>query len=127
MEMTALLASIWPYIFSGVLAAGGILFGWLKTKQAQTTVAQAGQKVAEAQTSAAQAQTQTAEVRDAEAQANAAASAAGVQAIKERTNAENDVTALPVGAADQQLRDDWSRAGEDAGHGAGGAGKDPNR
>lgn len=125
--MTALFASIWPYLLSGALAAGGILFGWLKTKQAQTTVAQAGQKVAEAQTSAAQAQTQTAEVRDAEAQANATASAAGAQATKERTNVEAETAGMSDDAVRSSLLSDWSRPGENSGRGAAGSSAASNR
>jgi hypothetical protein len=110
-----------------VLALGGLLFGFVRHQQAKTIAAVSGQKVAEAQTSAAQAQTQTAEVRDAEAQANAVAAQAGAQALKERTDAENDIAALPPRAAQQRLRDEWSRPGEDARRGAVGAGQDPHR
>jgi hypothetical protein len=121
--MIALLLQFGPWI----LGALGLAFGFVRHQQAKSTTAVANQKVAEAQTSAAQAQTQTAEVRDAEAQANAAAAQAGAQASKERTNAENDVAALPAGAAQQQLLDQWGRPGEDAGRGAVGAGEDPVR
>jgi hypothetical protein len=113
--MIAILGSLWPYIASGAVALGAILFGFLKTKQAQTTVARAGQKVAEAQAGAAQAQTQTAEVRDAAAQANATASAAGAQASTERENAENDIAAMPAGAAASELRNDWTAGGDTSG------------
>jgi hypothetical protein len=123
--LTALFSSAWPVIVAAVVALGGIVFGFVKSKSADAKVAQAGQKAAEAQTSAAQAQTKTAEVRDAEAQANAAAAQQGAVAQKERTDVENDVAALPAGSAADQLRNEWSRPGEDAGRGTAGAGQDP--
>ncbi|MFM0595314.1 hypothetical protein [Paraburkholderia dilworthii] len=121
--MIELLFKAGPWI--AVVLAG--LFAAVTHINAKAKVATANQKVAEAQTTAAQAQTQTAEVRDAEAQANAVAAQAGAQALKERTNVENDVAALPGGAAQQRLRDEWSKPSEDAGRGASGAGQDPNR
>ncbi|MBK5120873.1 hypothetical protein IQ288_13370 [Burkholderia sp. R-69980] len=113
--LTALSSSAWPAIVAAIAAIGAIIFGFVKGEAADAKVAQAGQKVAEAQAIAEQAKTQTAEVRDAEAQANAAAAQAGAQASKERTSAENDIAALPAGAAQQQLLDQWGRLGEDAG------------
>jgi hypothetical protein len=124
--MTAALALILkfgPWIGMALSA----LFVAFTRVNAKSKVAAADQKVAEAQTSAAQAQTQTAEVRDAEAQANAAAAQQGAVAQKERTDVENDVASLPAGSAADQLRNEWSRPGEDAGRGATGAGQDPNR
>lgn len=103
----------------GVAVAGvGVLFGFVKSKAADTKVAQAGQKVAQAQATVANTQ-------NAEAQANTAAAQAGAQATKERTDAENDVAAMPATSVQQQLRDQWSA--EDAGHGTGSAGQDPGR
>lgn len=107
--MTALIASFWPYIASGAVALGAILFGWIKTKQAQTTVAQAGQKVAEAQASAAQANTQVANAQNIEAQANATAAQAGAQASKDRQDVENTIASEPSGASRSVLRDDWTK------------------
>jgi hypothetical protein len=121
--MLTLILQLGPW----VLAALAGVFALLTHANSKAKVAAADQKVAEARTSAAQAQTQTAEVRDAEAQANASAAQAGAQAVKERANVENDVAALPAGSAADQLRDEWSRPGEDAGRGAIGAGKDPVR
>lgn len=120
--MIELLFKAGPWI--AVVLAG--LFAAVTHINAKAKVASANQKVAEAQTTAAQAQTQTAEVRDAEAQANAAAAQAGAQASKDRENVENDIDALPGGAAQKRLRDEWSRPGEAAGRGAGGTGQDPN-
>ncbi|MDE1006986.1 MAG: hypothetical protein OSB38_15095 [Paraburkholderia fungorum] len=124
----SLIAKFWPVILGLSGIAGGIVFGWAKTKSANTKVAQAGQKVAEAQTIAAQAQAQeqTAQASNAEAQANAAAAQAGTQATKERSDAESTVDALPAGGAAEQLLNDWARPGEDAGRGAGSAGQDPS-
>ncbi|CAG4888061.1 hypothetical protein [Paraburkholderia saeva] len=119
--LIALVSKFWPVIVGVLGMAGGILFGWVKTKSAATTTAQAGQKVAEAQQTVADNQ-------NAEAQANAAAAQAGMNATKEANDAHNDVDALPAGTAAQQLLDQWSRPGEDAGRGgAGSAGQDPNR
>lgn len=100
----SLLVKFGPWI-GMALAALAALF---VHKNAQVKIAAAGQQVAQAQTSVAQAQTQVAEQQDADAQANATAAAAGAQALKERTNAENDIAALPVGAAASQLLDQWS-------------------
>jgi hypothetical protein len=119
--MLTLILQLGPW----VLAALAGVFALLTHANSKAKVAAADQKVAEARTSAAQAQTQTAEVRDAEAQANASAAQAGAQAVKERTDVENDIAALPSGVAQQRLRDEWSRPGEDAGRGAIGAGQDP--
>jgi len=112
-------------IVGAALAAVGVLFGFVKSKGADAKVAQAGQAAALAQADAAAAKQQVAETRDAEAQANAAAAQAGARASKERTDVENDIAALPSGVAQQRLRDEWSRPGEDAGRGAVGAGQDP--
>jgi hypothetical protein len=121
--MIELLLKAGPWI--GVALAA--LFAAITHFNAKAKVASANQKVAEAQTTAEQAKTQTAEVRDAEAQANAAAAQQGAVAQKERTDVENDVAALPAGSAADQLRNEWSRPGEDAGRGAAGAGQDPVR
>jgi len=114
-------------ILGAVLAAAGVLYGFVRGKGADAKVAQAGQAAAVAQATAAAAKQQVAETRDAEAQANAAAAQAGAQASKERANVENDVVALPAGSAADQLRNEWSRPGEDAGRGAVGAGQDQAR
>lgn len=124
--LTAVFGSAWPVIVAAVLAVGGVLFGFIKSKGADAKVAKAGQDAAEAHVSAAQAQTQVAEVRDVEAQANAAAAQAGAQSSKERINVENDIAALPGGAAQQQLRDDWGRPDETDGGAAAGSGADAN-
>lgn len=121
--LVSLVAKFWPVILGLGGIAGGVVFGWAKTKSANTKVAQAGQQVAQAQTTAAQAQEQTAQASNAEAQANAAAAQAGTQATKERSDAESTVDVLPAGGAAQQLLSDWTRPGEDAGRGAGSAGK----
>jgi hypothetical protein len=125
--MTAILGligSAWPYIASGAVAVLGLLYGFVKSKTADTKVAQAAQRIAEANQATAEAKTQTATVRDAEAQANAAAAQAGANSVKERADVENDVASLPTGAAAGQLRDDWT-AGAGAAASAGSAGKDP--
>lgn len=107
--LVSLIAKFWPVILGVLGLGGGALFGWAKTKSANTKIAQAGQSVAEAQKGVAQAQAQAAAMGQSEAEANAAAAQAGSKATQERTNAENDVNALPSGGAAEQLRDSWSR------------------
>lgn len=107
--IVSLIAKFWPVIIGLGGIATGVLFGWAKTKSADTKVAQAGQQVAEAQAGAAQAQAGAQAVQASEAEANARAAQAGSQATKERTDVENDVSGLPSGSAGQQLRDGWSR------------------
>lgn len=124
--LTAVFGSAWPVIVAAVLAVGGILFGFIKSKGADAKVAKAGQDAAEALVNAAQAQTQVAEVRDVEAQANVAAAQAGAQSSKERINVENNIAALSGGVAQQQLRDDWGRPDEAAGGAVASSGADAN-
>jgi hypothetical protein len=123
--LTAVFSSAWPAIVAAVVAIGGVLYAFVKGKVADAKVAKSGQQVAEAQTVAAQAKTDTAEVRDAEAQANATAAQAAAQAVKERTNVENVISALPAGGAQQRLLNQWSRD-DGADRGAGGADQDPD-
>lgn len=103
--MIGILGSLWPFL----LAGAGILFGVFGHLRAKSAEAVAGQKVAEAQTSAARAQTQIAEAHDVEAQANAVAAQAGADSVKEKVNVTNDVSAMPAGAAADELRSDWTR------------------
>ncbi len=93
-----ILAQAWPFL----LAAAGVLFGWVRHKQAQATVAQAGKQVAEAES-------KVAAVEKAEAEANAAAARGGAEAAKERTNVENGIAAGAPGESAKRLRDQWSR------------------
>ena len=93
-----ILGQIWPFL----LAAAGVLFGWARHKEAQTTAAQAGQQVAEAQAKAAA-------IEKSEAEANATAARAGTDAVKERTNVENGIAAGAPGESAQRLRDQWAR------------------
>ncbi|WP_323122140.1 hypothetical protein [Burkholderia alba] len=102
--LITLLGKFWPVLVGALGVAGGMLFGWIKTKSAATSVAQAGQQTAQAQAAAAQAREQVAQSANAEAQANAGAAAA-----KERNDADTNVGALPAGGAEQQLRNDWQR------------------
>lgn len=95
-EMFVLLKKAWPALIGLFGLAGGVLFGWLKTKSADTRVAQA-------QTGEAQAKQQAAEVRSAADQANAAAAQAGEQAIANRAKADQDAAALAPGDFDAEL------------------------
>ncbi|MBY4730731.1 hypothetical protein K6V90_09325 [Cupriavidus pauculus] len=96
--LLAILAKIWPYL----LAAGGVIFGMLRHKQAQTAEAKAQSKVADADA-------KVANTEKSEAEANANAARAGADAIRERTNVENDITAGAPGESAKRLRDEWSR------------------
>lgn len=91
--MTALLSilsEIWPFL----LAAGGVLFGWARHKQAQTTKAQAEQKIAEAGA--------------ASAKANETAARAGAGNQKVRRDEDSAAAAVPD--AGRVLRDEgWTR------------------
>jgi uncharacterized protein YlxW (UPF0749 family) len=122
--LTAVFSFAWPVIVAAVVAVGGVIYAFVKGNVADKKVARSAQQVAEAQTVAAQAKTETAEVRDAEAQANATAAQAAAQAVKERTDAENIISALPAGGALQRLREQWSHSysGDPA---AGDTGQDP--
>jgi len=124
--LTAVFNSAWPVIVAVVVGVGSVIYAFVRGRAADTKVARSGQQVAEAQTVAAQAKTETAEARNAEAQANATAAQAAAQAIKERTDVENVISALPAGGAQQRLLDQWSR-GDSAERAAGGAGQDPDR
>ena len=123
--LTAVFNSAWPVIVAAVVAVGGVIYAFVKGRVADTNVARSAQQVAEAQTVAAQAKTETAEVRDAEAQANTAAAQAAAQAVKERTDVENVISALPAGGAQQRLLDQWSR-GDGADPATGGTGQNPD-
>lgn len=107
--MTALIATLWPYVIAGVVGLGGVLFGYLKTKQAQTATAQATAVKADAGRQVAEAQTAIAQTNDATAQANATAAQAGADSLKEKVNVTNDVAAMPSGAAADELRNDWTK------------------
>ena len=123
--LTAVFNSAWPVIVAAIVAMGGVIYAFVKGRVADTKVARSAQQVADAQTVAAQAKTETAEARNAEAQANATAAQTASQAVKERTDVENVISALPVGGAQQRLLDQWSR-GDGAERAAGGAGQNPD-
>jgi hypothetical protein len=94
----AVFGKAWPFL----IAAVGVIFGMFRHQQAKATSADAGRKVAEAQTVVAQ-------VTASAAKSNADAAQAGAAAIKERTNVENEIAAMPAGGAAERLRNDWSR------------------
>ncbi|WP_342052009.1 MULTISPECIES: hypothetical protein [unclassified Cupriavidus] len=100
--LLAILAKAWPALLGGLVALGGLLVGWARHKQAQTTEAQAGQKVAEAGAKVAQ-------IERTEAEADATAARAEVNAVKERTNVENEIAVGAAGESADRLRSDWSR------------------
>jgi hypothetical protein len=107
--MIAILSAIWPYLASGAAVLVAAIFGWSQKKSADTTKAQAGQKVAEATVVAAQANVAVAQAQDAVAQANTVAAQTGAQAVQEKSDVQNTVTELPAGTAADQLRSDWTK------------------
>lgn len=99
--MTAILeilAKIWPFILAGL----GVLFGWMRHKQAQTTTARAEKQVAEAEKREAQ-------VGAAVAQANEKAAQAGANAVKERRDVEERIETAGPGESRRVLDAEWSR------------------
>lgn len=94
--MTALFASIWPYILSGAVALGGIVFGMFRHQQAKAATADAEQVKATAAATVAEKQSQV-------DQANAAASAAGEQAVVNREQADKTAAAATSDDIDAQL------------------------
>lgn len=100
--MLAILSKIWPALLGGLVALGGLLAGWARHKEAQTTEAQAGQKVSEADAKVAQ-------IERSEAEANAAAARAGSDSARERANVENEIAAGASGDSADRLRNEWSR------------------
>lgn len=105
-------------ILGCLFGAGGIVFGMFRHQQAKAATAAAGEQVA-------QANQKVADNQNAEAQANEAAAQAGAQAMKGANDAQTEVDALPPGGAANELLNDWSREGEDAGRSVPG-GRDPN-
>jgi len=97
--MTAILALLQEFGPS-VLGALGILCGWMRHKQAQTTEAQAKQKEAESQAHVAQ-------VDAIQAKANEDAARAGADNAKVRQNEDADVAA--VSDANRVLHDEWGK------------------
>lgn len=93
--ITEILSQIWPF----VLAAAGVLFGYVRHKQAQTQMAQAGRDVAESQRREAQAGA-------AVAQANQEAAQAGAKNQEVRREIDN---AVAVPDAGRVLHDEWGR------------------
>ncbi|MFL9998788.1 hypothetical protein PQR34_46320 [Paraburkholderia sediminicola] len=85
--IVSLIQRFWPAI-TGVFGLGGIgLFAWLKTKSANT-------KVAQAEAREAVAKEQVAETLGAVERANADAAAAGEQALANRLQADAGAAAL---------------------------------
>lgn len=95
--ITEILAQVWPFI----LAAAGLLFGYVRHKQAQTQVAQAGLEVADAQKREAQAGV-------AVAVANQEAAQAGAKNQEVRREIDN---AVAVPDANRVLHDEWGNEG----------------
>ena len=94
--MFAILVKLWPVLAGLAAMAGGLLFGWVKKKDADA-------KIAQAQTAEAQAKQQAAEVRRAADQANAAAAQAGEQVVIHRAQADQAAASLQPGQLDDEL------------------------
>lgn len=97
--MTALIAAAVKF-GPWLLGLVGVLFGWLRHKQAQTTEAQAGQKVAEADARVAQSDA-------VQAKANEDAARAGADNAKVRRDEDADAGAVPD--AGRVLHDEWGK------------------
>lgn len=99
--MIAILAAIWPYLLSGAVALGGIVFGMFRVQQAKTSTAQAD-------AIKAQAGQQIAAQQIAETQANADAQKAGSDSAAGRTDIDNAVAAKPADEVRNDLQN-WTR------------------
>nr|WP_223962745.1 hypothetical protein [Burkholderia diffusa] len=82
-------AKFWPILVGVVGLGGGVLFGWVKTKSAQTTKARAEASIAQA--------------RQQIEQGNAAASQAQTQAVEQAEDALQQAQAATSENIDQQL------------------------
>ncbi|KWO47206.1 hypothetical protein WT98_01285 [Burkholderia territorii] len=82
-------AKFWPAVFGVLGIAGGVLFGWLKTKSAQTVKAHAEAIVAQTQQQVEQ--------------GNAAAAEAQTQAVENTADAQQQAQAATPSSVDQQL------------------------
>lgn len=89
--MIEIILKVWPYI----LAAGGAILAIFFKQNADKVKAKALQDVAEVKQQAAEKQT--------------AAAQSGANAVKERTDVENNIAAAPAGDSASRLRDDWTR------------------
>lgn len=99
--MTAIIASIWPYVISGLVALSGVVFGLFRHQQAKVATAQADAVKA-------QAGQQIAAQQVAETQANADAQKAGSDATAARVAIDNAVAAKPVDEVRNELQN-WTR------------------
>jgi len=99
--MIAILSSIWPYVLSGVVALGGVVFGLFRHQQAKVATAQADAVKA-------QAAQQVAAQQVAETQANADAQKAGSDAAATRAAVDNAVAAQPANEVRHDLQN-WTR------------------
>lgn len=98
--IAAILSDLWPILVGGIVAIGALLTGWARHKQAQTTEAQAGKKVAEAEKRAA--------YKDAAlARANEAGAQAGADNAKVRRDEDSAAAGEPD--ANRVLHDEWGK------------------
>ena len=93
----AILSDIWPFL----LAAAGVVFGWIRHLQARAAAA-------DAKATAARAEQQLAHQKEAEAHANADAQKAGSDAATARVDIDNQVAAKQPDEVRNEL-DRWTR------------------
>lgn len=85
-----------------LVGAAGLVFAAFRHQQASTATAKAAQREAEADAKVAQ-------IEKSEAEADAVASRAQADAVKERIDVENKITAGAAGESVDRLLSDWSR------------------
>lgn len=85
-----------------LVGVAGVVFAAFRHQQASTATAKAAQREAEADAKVAR-------IEKSEAEADAVAGRAQANAMKERTNVENEVSAGAAGDSGDRLRSDWSR------------------
>ncbi|MCA3182743.1 MULTISPECIES: hypothetical protein [unclassified Cupriavidus] len=98
--IATILSDLWPILLGGIVAIGALLTGWARHKQAQTTEAQAGQKVAEAEK-------READKDAALARANEAGAQAGADNAKVRRDEDSAAAGEPD--ANRVLHDEWGK------------------
>lgn len=102
--MTALLSGSWPMIITALLGLAGVVFGMFKHQKSKTSEAEAATQAAKASSA----------LKDADvARTDAEAATAALKAIQEATDTrvavDVQVTGLPVGQAEKELRNEFQR------------------
>ncbi|KVH51161.1 hypothetical protein [Burkholderia diffusa] len=87
--LVTLFAKFWPAVFGVLGIAGGVMFGWVKTKSARTAKAHADAVVAQAQQQVER--------------GNAVAAEAQTRAVENASDAQQQAQAMTPETIDQQL------------------------